>query len=105
MQEVDKEYDVKVTDTAWEQLLEHAKFLANVSEGAANRLVDDLLEKSDTLKHMPERCPWLSHDNIPFQKYRKLFIDKYHLALFEIRGSIVYISAVVDCRQDYSMLL
>ena len=105
MQEFNNEYDVKITDTAWEQLLEHTRFPANVSECAANKLVDDLLEKSDTLRQMPERCPWLSHDNIPFQKYRKLFIGKYYLALFEIRGSIVYITAVVDCRQDYSILL
>ena len=105
MYEFDNKYDVKITDTAWAQLLEHARFLANVSECAANRLVDDLLEKTDALTQMPERCPWLSHDSIPFQKYRKLFIGKYHLALFEIRGNIVYITAVVDCRQDYSMLL
>jgi len=105
MQEFDNEYDVKITDTAWEQLLEHAKILANVSENAANKFVDDFLEKTDTLKQMPERCPWLLHDNIPFQKYRKLFIDKYHLALFEIRDNIVYITTVVDCRQDYPMLL
>jgi len=105
MLEFNNEYDVKITDTAWEQLLEHARFLVNVSENAASNLVDDLIEKTGTLKQMPERCPWLSHDNVPFQKYRKLFIGKYHLALFEIRGSIVYITAVVDCRQEYTMLL
>ena len=105
MHDADKAYNVKITDTAWEQMIEHARFLASVSEDAANRLIDEFVEKSSTLAHIPERCPWLTHDMIPFQKYRKLFIGRYHLALFEIRESTVYITAVVDCRQDYSWLL
>ena len=100
-----KVYDVRITATAWEQMIEHARFLANVSEDSACRLVDEFVEKSGTLAQMPQRCPWFSHDVIPFQKYRKLFFGKYHLALFEIRDSTVYITAVVDCRQDYAWLL
>ena len=105
MQSAETVYDVSVTDTAWDQLLEHARNLANVSSTAANKLVDDFVNKSATLNLMPERCPWLTHDMIPFQKYRKLFLGKYHIALFEIRGNIVYITAVVDGRQDYSWML
>jgi len=102
---MDKEYNVKITDTAWEQLMEHARFLANVSVDAANRLVDDFLESADTLEQMPERCPWFTHDAIPFRKYRKIFFGNYHMALFQTQGNKVYISAVIDCRQDYSWLL
>ena len=40
-----------------------------------------------------------------FLAHRKLFFGKYHLALFEVRGEIVYITAVVDGRQDYPWLL
>jgi len=105
MRSEDKAYDVRITDTAWEQLVEHSRYLANVSETAANNLVDEFVKKSATLSQMPERCPWLVHEMIPFEKYRKLFLGKYHLALFEIRGNIVYITAVVDGRQDYSWLL
>ena len=105
MESENKVYDVKITDTAWEQMIEHARFLANVSVDAANRLVDDFLESTGTLTQMPERCPWLTHEAVPFQKYRKIFFGKYHLALFVIRGNIVYVSAVVDCRQDYGWLL
>ena len=86
-------------------MLEHARFLANISENAAIRLVDEFVEKAGTLTEMPERCPWLVNDAIPFQKYRKLIIGKHHLALFKISGTAVYISAVVDCRQEYAGLL
>jgi len=105
MDDANRIYDVLITDTAWAQMIEHARFLANISEDAANRFIDEFVDKSGALAQMPERCPWLTHDLIPFQKYRKLFIDKFHLALFEIRGSTVYITAVVDCRQDYAWLL
>ena len=74
-----KLYDVKVTDAAWVQLVEHSRFLANVSTEAANRLVDEFIEKTGTLNHMPERCAWLDQDDVPFQKYRKISFGKYHL--------------------------
>ena len=105
MRDEDNSYNVLITETAWAQLLEHAKYLANVSESAANNLVDEFIKKSATLNSMPQRCPWMVHDMIPFQKYRKLFLGKNYLALFEIRGYIVYITAVVDGRQDYAWLL
>ena len=100
-----REYKVVITETAWEQLIEHARFLANVSMSAANRLVDGFVEAADTLKYMPERCAWLENDAIPFQKYRKLLFGKRCMLLFQIRGDTVYVSAAVDCRQDYGWLL
>jgi plasmid stabilization system protein ParE len=72
---------------------------------AANRLIDSFVEMTDNLSTMPERNPWLENEAIPFQKYRKLLFGKYYMALYEIGGNVVYITAVVDCRQDYSWLL
>jgi plasmid stabilization system protein ParE len=98
-------YDVKITDTAWEQAIECARFLANVSVDAANRFVDAFVESTDSLTRMPERCPWLEHDAMPFQKYRKILFGKYYIALFRIHGSAVYVTAVIDCRRDCDWLL
>ena len=105
MPEKNKPYTVKVTETAWEMLIEHARFLGNVSVPAANRLIDTFNEIAGDLAGMPERNPWLEDDAIPFQKYRKLLFAKHYLALYQIQGNIVYITAVVDCRQDYGWLL
>jgi plasmid stabilization system protein ParE len=105
MPKASKLYKVKVTETAWEMLVSHARFLANVSVQATDRLIEAFIEGTDGLAEMPERYPWLDHDDIPFQKYRKLMFGKYHLALYEIQGNIVYVTAVVDCRQDYAWLL
>ena len=54
---------------------------------------------------MPERNPWLDHPEFPFQRYRKLLIGKHYLALYEIHSDVVYVTAVVDCRQNYGWLL
>jgi plasmid stabilization system protein ParE len=105
MTENKKIYDVIITETAWEQILEHARFLANVSVPAANRLIDDFVKCCDTLAFMPERCPWLEHNDLPYQKYRKRLIGKNYMALFIINERTVYVAAVVDCRKDYSWLL
>jgi len=105
MPEKNKRYDVKITESAWAMLLEHVRFLATVSVPAANRLIDTFVEVTGELAVMPERNSWLSHEAIPFQKYRKLHFAKYYLALYQLQGNIVYVTAVVDCRQDYVWLL
>jgi len=105
MAEVDKIYDVKVTNTAWAHMLEHARNLAKVSEVAANNFADEFILKTETLKSMPERCPWLTHLSLPDKKYRKIFIGKHHIALFYLKESIVYIAAVVDGRADYGWII
>lgn len=105
MPEKNKTYTVKITETAWDMLIVHSRFLANVSVSAAHGLIDVFVEMTDSLSTMPERNPWLENEAFPFQRYRKLLLGKYYMALYEIRGNDVYITAVVDCRQDYGWLL
>jgi len=105
MDNEEKKYTVIIQDPATEMLLEHARFLAQVSEAAANRLVDEFYDKAKSLEYMPERCPWLIDNNLPIKKYRKIILDKRYLLLFITKEDAVYIDAVVDCRQDYNWLL
>jgi plasmid stabilization system protein ParE len=105
MQRSNKEYTVKITETAWEMLTVHSRFIANVSMSAADKLVEQFLEAADSLTAMPKRNPFFEHYAVPHQKYRKLFLGKHYMTLYEIIGEIVYVSAVVDLRQDYIWLL
>jgi len=100
-----EKYTVIIQDPATEMLLSHARFLAQVSEDAANRLVDEFVNKAKSLEDMPERCPWLTDDTIPRHKYRKLIFEKNYMLVFMVKGDKVYIDAMVDCRQDYAWLL
>jgi plasmid stabilization system protein ParE len=86
-------------------LIFHARFLANVSVPADKGLIDTFVEATDSLAALPERNPWLEHDAIPFQKYRKLLLGKHYMVLYQIQENTVYVTAVVDCRQDYAWLL
>ena len=53
MQRKNKSYTVEITETAWEMLIFHARFLANVSAVAANRLIDNFVEITASLAEMP----------------------------------------------------
>ena len=105
MQSEIKEYTVIVQDPATEMLVQHARFLAQVSETAAVRLATEFHKKASSLETMPERCPWLFDPYIPEYKYRKLIFEKHYMLLFQVIGDYVYIDAMVDCRQEYSNLL
>jgi hypothetical protein len=99
------EFTVIISNQAAEMLVYHARFLANVSENAAKRLIGEFEKTAKSLEIMPTRCPWLNDPLLPEHKYRKLLFDKRYLLIFQIRGKTVYIDAVVDCRQDYAWLL
>jgi hypothetical protein len=57
MSERSKKYTVKITETAWDMLIVHARFLANVSISAANRMMDTFLEITDSFSTIPEQNP------------------------------------------------
>ena len=102
--EVD-EYEVILQDPAIEMLINHARFLAQVSVTAAERLATEFYDNANSLKTMPERCPWLFDPIIPDYKYRKLIFEKHYMLLFQIIDNNVFVDAMIDCRQDYSWLL
>jgi plasmid stabilization system protein ParE len=100
-----RRYDVVISDEAMQSLLLHARFLAQVSEAAARRLVEEFDEKAKSPEEYPEHNPWLSDSLMPAGKYRKLLMGKTYLLVYQVKGSIVCVDAVVDCRKDYSWLL
>lgn len=54
-----------------------------------------------SLKEMPERFPFLEAEFIPYNKYHKMFVEKWYLILYQIKDQTVYVDYIVDCRQDY----
>ena len=86
-------------------LVSHARFLAQVSEKAALRLIDDFQAQVKTLEQFPERNPMLIDQSITAEKYRKLLLGKRYLLIYQIKETTVYLDAVADTRQDYGWLL
>jgi len=100
-----KKCRVIVSDEAAQMLISHARFLAQVSETAAQHLITEFEKKAKSLEDFPERNPWLSDPLVPSGKYRKLLMAKRYLLIYQIKDGTVYVEAVVDSRQDYSWLL
>ena len=100
-----RRYTVTIQEPAAEMLAHHARFLAQVSETAAERLVTEFVKQAKTLETMPERCPWVFDPLIPEHKYKKLLFEKHYMLIFKVVGKNVFVDAMVDCRRDYAWLL
>lgn len=105
MENVDNKYTVIISDKATEVLLSHARFLANVSEEVAQRLIDDFIVSAKSLETYPNKNPWFSDSAIPVNKYRKLLFCKRYLMIYQIKNDLIFVDYIVDCRQDYRWLL
>jgi plasmid stabilization system protein ParE len=96
---------VIISDEAAQMLVSHARFLVQVSESAALRLIEVFNERVKSLEVWPERNPRLIDPSIPAGKYRKLLMEKGYLLVYQIKAGTVYVDAVLDTRQDYGWLL
>ena len=96
---------VIIAEEAAQMLVSHARFLAQVNEAAAFRLIETFQEKVKSLEQFPERNPVLIDPLITPGKYRKLLLEKRYLLIYQIKEKVVYVDAVVDTRQDYGWLL
>ena len=103
--EYKQRYTVIISDEAAQMLVSHARFLVQVSESAALRLIEVFNERVKSLEVWPERNPRLIDPLIPAGKYRKLLMKKRYLLVYQIKAGTVYVDAVLDTRQDYGWLL
>ena len=100
-----KKYRVIVADRARTMLGTHIKFVTKVSRQAADDTKKRLMAAIRSLTNMPERFPFIDSEFIPRNKYRKMPVENWYLVLYQIKGNIVYVDYIGDCRQDYSWLL
>ncbi|MDD2586180.1 MAG: type II toxin-antitoxin system RelE/ParE family toxin [Syntrophomonadaceae bacterium] len=98
-------YKVIVSDRARQMLANHVRFLAQKSPSAAREAKNELMEAIRSLYEMPNRFPFLEAEFIPPNKYHKMFVQKWHLILYQIKDQTVYVDYIVDCRQDYAWLV
>ncbi len=105
MDSENKKYNVVISDEATQMLVSHTRFLAQVSETAALRLIDAFQQQTRSLEQFPERSPWLTDPMIFAGKYRKLLLEKKYLLVYQIKENTVYVDAILDTRQEYSWLL
>ena len=99
------QYKVIVSDRARHMLAGQMLFLAKTCPAAARDVENNLMAAIRSLHQMPERFPYLSAEFIPPNKYHKMFIEKWHLILYQVKDHAVCVDYIVDCRQDYGWLV
>jgi hypothetical protein len=105
MVNVDNKYTVIISNKATKMLISHARFLTNVSEETAQRLIDDFTLSAKSLETIPNKNPWFYDSVIPVNKYRKLLFYKRYLMIYQIKNNWIFVDYIVDCRQEYRWLL
>ncbi len=99
-----KNFKVIVSHKAEIMLMEHMRFLANVSGPAARRFLASFKDAKRDISMFPLSAPYEDAEPLPPETYRGcLFYDRYKI-LYEVGENEVYIDAVIDCRQDIESL-
>jgi len=102
----DKLYRVLVDPSANDRMYDHYEFLSQVSDAAAERLLDELVTDMRSLERMPYRNPIYNRPYLKCGKYRYMIsCDRYRI-VYQIEGNTVFVEDIQDCRQaDSSSLL
>ena len=93
-------YHVLVSGKARDMLFEHARFLAQVSVPAAEKLFDQFEDRVSSLETMPERCAYYNNPFVKSRQYRKLSLGNNLLILFQVAENTVYIELIIDGRAE-----
>ena len=93
-------YSVNVDRAAKTKMERHAKFLAQVSVPAAQRLRNAYQTALESLETNPQRCPLYKPNSNIREELRYLLFSKRYRMVFEIVGRCVYIYDIQDARQD-----
>jgi len=93
-------YKVIVAPAANDRMAEHFEFLARVSESAANKWLDGLLDDIESLQKMPFRNPIYNRPYVPPLKYRYMVSNKRYRIVYQIVNDTVFVDDIQDCRQN-----
>ena len=81
------------------------RFMAQVNKEMAKTKKNEILNVMRSLNQMSQRFPFFNESYIIPNKYRKMFIEKWYIVLYQIKDDTVYIDYIIDCRKDYAWLL
>ena len=95
-----KKHRILVSPAVNDRMYDHFSFLAQVSESAAGKLLEQLINDIQALEYMPESNPYLDRPYLEQRKYRyKLSFRRFRI-VYQIVQDCVFIEDIQDCRQD-----
>jgi len=102
----EKTYIVVVDPAANDRMYDPFEFLAQVSDTAAENLLDKLISDIHTLEYMPYRNPIYNRPYLKSGKYRYIMSCGRYRIVYQIDYNTVFVEDIQDCRQsDRSGLL
>ena len=93
-------YTVIIDPAANDRMYDHFVFLAQVSEQAAEKLLDALVADMQSLAFMPYRNPMYGRPYLPVGKYRYMMSCERYRIVYQIEDKTVHIEDIQDCRQS-----
>lgn len=102
---VDKQYKVIISDKARRMLASHIRFMGQVNKETAKAKKNEIKNALRSLKQMSQRYPFFNEPYITPNKYRKMFVQKWYIVLYQIKEDTVYVDYIIDCRKEYAWLM
>jgi len=99
MDNIDKLYKVIVDPAVNDKMYDHFEFLARVSESAAERLLENLVEDMYSLERLPYRNPVFNRPYLRSGKYRYMVSCERYLIVYQIVENTIFIDDIQDSRQ------
>lgn len=97
-------YKVKIYPTAKQDLQEIINYLNTLSEQAALRYYDLLIEEIEILSQMPFRRPKPRDIALAAKDYRYLIVENY-LVFYVVVGDTVQIRRILYAKRNYRSIL
>lgn len=101
---VDQHYKVIISDRARRMLASHIRFMTKVNKDVAKDM-KKIMDAMRSLNQMPQRFPFFNEPYITPNKYRKIFVKKWYIVLYQIKDDKVYVDYIIDCHQNYDWLM
>jgi addiction module RelE/StbE family toxin len=99
-----KKYSIKIFSEAASDFDEIVDYLATLSEQAALKYYDLIVDEISTLATMPERYSLVKDTQLRLRGYRKLLIKNY-IVFYVINGNDVEIRRILYAKRQYENLL
>ncbi|MEG2529956.1 MAG: type II toxin-antitoxin system RelE/ParE family toxin [Anaerovoracaceae bacterium] len=98
------EYKIIIYKTAQNDVKDIIDYLNTLSEQAALKYYDLLVEKIHSLSDMPQRCPLSRDPQLKIRGYRSLLVENY-IVLYVIKDDVVQIRRILYAHRQYEWML
>jgi toxin ParE1/3/4 len=99
-----EKYKLLIFPSAKRDLQEIVEYVNELSQQAAFKLYDEIVECIGSLSQMPMRCPLMKNPVLCAKGYRVMVVQKY-LVLYVVNGETVEIRRILYGKRQFEFLL